>query len=273
MRRIHLTLCPIRPRQRLRSRRDIHLPQHPPEKLQTRLGLVKGHLVPGLVDAREAEVAVLAHLAVLGPADGEGHVARGREAGLVGVVERVGDGLAAEPVADVIGVAVVERHADGVVEDHFEILNEVGVGEVARDLEGVAHVVVRFRVVQVHAEGILDGGLIHIVDEVGWGSGIVVGMADIVDAATAELVVGFLDVRAALIGGLLAVELADRSRSIDLTTCCDLREATDIRHIGGEFHIVIDRLIDKLDSVGIVLGELRVVRRLCVQIEDSIADT
>jgi hypothetical protein len=68
--------------------------------------LIVRNFVTGLVDAEEAQIAVLTHFAVFGAVDGEGFVARGGEFGAVGVVEGEGDCLAAEPVADVIGVTV-----------------------------------------------------------------------------------------------------------------------------------------------------------------------
>jgi hypothetical protein len=58
------------------------------EEGQGRLGLVVGDLVPALVDAREAEVAVLPALAVLDAVNDEGRVARRRELGAVRVVQR-----------------------------------------------------------------------------------------------------------------------------------------------------------------------------------------
>ena len=60
-----------------------------------------------LVDAEEGQVSVLTHFAVFGAVDGEWLVAGGGEFGAVGVVQSEGDGLAAEPVADVVGVAGV----------------------------------------------------------------------------------------------------------------------------------------------------------------------
>jgi hypothetical protein len=69
------------------------------------LRLIVRDFVTSLVDAEEAQVAILAHFAILGAVDGEGFVAGCGEFGAVGVVEGEGDCLAAEPVADVIGVA------------------------------------------------------------------------------------------------------------------------------------------------------------------------
>jgi len=84
---------------------DIPVIESAVEHGESGLGLVVRYLVTGLVDAEEAEVAVLAHFAVFGAVDGEGLVARGGEFGAVGVVEGQRDCLAAEPVADVVGVA------------------------------------------------------------------------------------------------------------------------------------------------------------------------
>ena len=87
--------------------------------------------MPALVHAQEAKIAVLPHLAVLGAVDGERGVACSGEFGGVGIVDGERNGLAAEPVANVIGVAVVEGHADAGVEERFEVCDEVGVDEVA----------------------------------------------------------------------------------------------------------------------------------------------
>lgn len=70
----------------------------------------------------------------------ERRVIGGAEFCAVGVVDGEGDSLAAKPVADVVGVTVEQGYADGVVEDHLEIREEVGVGEVAGLLKGVVDV-------------------------------------------------------------------------------------------------------------------------------------
>jgi hypothetical protein len=114
--------------------------------------------VAGLVDAEEADcedfvsscvifsvncslgerrrtVSVLPDLAVLRSIDGEGLVAGGGELFGVRVVERERDGFAAEPVADVVCVAVEEVDAKALVEQVLEVLAEVRVDEVAGVLE------------------------------------------------------------------------------------------------------------------------------------------
>jgi hypothetical protein len=64
--------------------------------------LIVGHLVAGLVDPSEAEIAVFARLAVLDAVDDHGGVACGAEFVGAGEVGGEADGFAAEPVADVV---------------------------------------------------------------------------------------------------------------------------------------------------------------------------
>jgi hypothetical protein len=87
------------------------------EMLQTSLGLVIRHLVPRLIYSRETEVSILPYLAVLDAVDDEGRVASGVEGGFVGVVDGEGYSFAAEPVADIVCVAVEEGNANAVAED------------------------------------------------------------------------------------------------------------------------------------------------------------
>lgn len=70
------------------------------------LRLVIRHLVSGFVNAEETQVAILADLSVLSAVDGEGLVAGCSEFLAVGVVQGKRNGLATEPVADVVGITV-----------------------------------------------------------------------------------------------------------------------------------------------------------------------
>ena len=96
----------------------------------------------GLVDAGEAEVSGLAHLAVLDAVDNHGDVAGGAEGVLVGIVGLERDRLATVPVADVVCVAVDERDGDAGFEDVLEFAEEGGVDEVAGLLEGPVDVII-----------------------------------------------------------------------------------------------------------------------------------
>ena len=98
MRRLRVATSPVRPRQRLTPITNHQIPQHPPEDLECSNGLVVRNLVPRLVDAQEAKVAILAHLAVLGAVNDEGFVACSSEFVGVRVVDSEGDGFAAEPL-------------------------------------------------------------------------------------------------------------------------------------------------------------------------------
>ena len=122
------------------ARRHVHVPEHAAEGGKRAHGLVKGHFVARFVHPQEAEVAVLAHLAELGSVDDEGRVARGAELGRVDVIHLEGDRLAAEPIADVVCVAIDQRHTDRIVENRFEICEEIWINEVARLLECIVNV-------------------------------------------------------------------------------------------------------------------------------------
>ena len=97
------------------------------------------------------------------------------------VIECEGDGLPAEPVAGEVGIAGVEGDADGVVKDHFEVGNEVGVGEITTLLEGVGDVLANCGsggIVEVDAEGILDIGEVEVLCEIVWRCGVCERVAD-----------------------------------------------------------------------------------------------
>lgn len=84
---------------------------------------------------RRLTVSVLPDFTILRSVDREGLVSGGGELFGVRVVELERDGFAAEPVADVVGVAVEEVDAKTLVEQVLEVLAEVGVDEVACVLE------------------------------------------------------------------------------------------------------------------------------------------
>lgn len=87
------------------------------------------------------------------------------------MVRGEGDGFAAEPVADVVCVAVDEGDTDGEVEGFFEVVDEVGPDEVAGLLEGVVDSLVGGCVVEVYADGFFDRVLFEVLAVVGWGIG------------------------------------------------------------------------------------------------------
>lgn len=228
--------------------------------------------MPRLVHSQERKVAVLPHLAVLDAARHEGHVAGGGELRFMRVVHGEGDGLAAEPVADVVGVAVDERDAHAVVEDVLEVGDELRVDEVARVGEArVDQTRGRRRVIKVHAEGLLRAGLVEVIDKVSGRGGIFVRMADIVDAATTEGVVGPFDevptdVRRGGAGGL-AVD----GGAVGLGAVGDVVGAAAGDGV-GEFHEVVDGVVDGFDAVGVVDGEFGVVGGLDGFVDDAVDD-
>ena len=131
------------------------------EQRQRRFRLVKRHLVPCLVDAREAEIARLARFTQFLAVDSHGRVPCGAEGIRVGVVDLQRDGLAAEPVANVVGVTVVEGYRDAGVEDVREVRKKAVVDEVACLLERPVGVFIGVCVVEVDLRRLVlieDGG-------------------------------------------------------------------------------------------------------------------
>lgn len=136
------------------------------EELQRRDRLIIGDLVTGLVHASEGKVTILAGLAILDAVDHHWSVTGGTELLSMCVVHREGNGLATEPVADVVGVTVDEGHADGQLEDLLQIFEEIGPDEVAGLLEGVVYIVVRLSVIDVHPDGVHHRVFLEVVDVV-----------------------------------------------------------------------------------------------------------
>ena len=83
----------------------------------------------------------------------------------------------------------------------------------------------------------------------------------LVDAAAAVHVVRRFHVSSALVGCLEAVLLADVCGSVDLLALSAEIE-TAAYHVACEFHVLINCIIDRFDSVGVVYGEFRVIGRL-----------
>ena len=131
------------------------------------------------VDPGEREVAELSHLAVFDTIDGQWLVSGGGELSLVCVINSQGDCLATKPVADVIGIAIVQAHSYAIVQEHFEVLNEVWVHEVASALELPVNVRVRVRVVAIHTDGILHCCLVEVLLEIRWWRRVVKRMPDV----------------------------------------------------------------------------------------------
>lgn len=136
--------------------------------------------MPGLVHSQKTEIPVLSHFAVLGPINNKRDVPRIRKLLGVSILNFIRDGFAAKPVTDIVGVAIDERHADAVVENHFELVEEVGICKVTCFLKGVVNIVVRLRVIEINAESLLYIGQIEEVVKIFWGGWILIGMTDII---------------------------------------------------------------------------------------------
>ncbi len=130
------------------------------------------------IDSHEAVITVLSHFAILSSVNNERCVACCAEFCGVSVIKLEGHGLPAKPVADVVSVTMIHCYANRVVENHFEVCEEVWVREVARFLKGVINIVVGFCVIQIDTKGSLGGSQVEVVDEVSWWRGIFIRVAD-----------------------------------------------------------------------------------------------
>ena len=158
--------------------RYVHVAKHTAEHSQRSKRLIKGNFVACFIDSHEAVITVLSHFAILSSVNNEGCIACSAEFCGVRVIKLEGYGLPAKPVADVVSVTMIHCYANGVVENHFEVCEEVWVREVARFLKGVINIVVGFCVIQIDTKGGLARCEVQVVDKVSWGCGVFVRVAD-----------------------------------------------------------------------------------------------
>lgn len=136
--------------------------------------------MPGLIHSQKTEIPVLSHFAVLGSINDKRDVTSLREFLGVSVPNFIRDGFASKPVTDIVGIAIDERHANTVVENPFELVEEVGICKVTGFLKGVVNIAIRCRVIEINAESLLNIGQIQEVGKIFWGGWILVGMTDII---------------------------------------------------------------------------------------------
>lgn len=269
MRRIRASTCRQIRRQRHHPIRQIEVVDSAVEEGQRCQRLIIRNLMSRFVDPHEREIAVLADLAIFGSVDSEGRVARGAELCGVGVVESKGNGLTAEPIADVICVSVVHTHAQTGGEQHLDVFKEIRVNEIASLLECVVDVVVAGRIVEVHTQRILNVCLVEIIWEIRWRGWVVVWVTNIIDTPITVRVVWSLDVVAAHILRFCAYSLAGGCRAVSIAAVFNLLETTVV-HVASELHVVVDCIVDSFDAVCVVVRKFRIVWRLNIFIDDAI---
>ena len=93
----------------------------------------------------------------------------------------------------------------------------------------------------------------------------------LIDTATAIHIIWGLNVGPALICGLETILHSHVGRPVDLfALSTQIKTATN--HITSKFHVLVDGIIDRLDAVSIVYGELGIVRRLNTFADNTISD-
>lgn len=93
-------------------------------------------------------------------------------------------------------------------------------------------------------------------------------MADVINSATGELIVWSLDIVSAHTRGFGADGVVSKGCPVGLSAVIDLVEAA-VRHEAGEFHVVVDGVVDGLDAICVVNGELWVKWSLDIFIDNT----
>lgn len=242
------------------------------EVLQRSRRLVVWNFMPSFVDPRKAEVAIFAHLAVLNAVNKERAVAGSVEGSLIGVIDCKRNCFAAEPVANIVSIAVEECNADAVAENFREVSDErvdkvTGGGKAREDWRRA-----RGCVVDIDTKGVLGRCKVKEIQEVIRRGGIIVGVTDVIDTAVAEAVVGPFDEPSAQTHGLGAGELALVSASVRLLAVLDLIIAS-LWEVECLLCESVYCVVVCLDAVSVIDSELRVVRTLNLLIDNTVDDT
>ncbi len=203
----------------------------------------------------------------------------------MGIVHSERNSLTTEPITNIVGIAVDHSDADRIVENSFEIDEEVGIDEVTGLLEGIRDVNIGLGIIEVYAEGSLDRGKIKVVHEISGRGGVFVWMADaecllaqivslggtlvLIDTTIAIRIIRRFDIGPALIRSLETVLLSNVGRPIHLFALGTKVEAA-ANHVARELHILIDRIVHSFDPVCIVDSKFRIVRSLDALRYDSI---
>lgn len=160
------------------SSSQIPIAQNTLEHLQTRLGLIKWHFMPRLVNPHEAEFTILSHFAIFGSVHHEGSIAGLAKFMAVCVVDGERDGLATKPIANEIGVTIEERDADSFVEKVLEVFHKVRINKVAGFLEGIVYIGIGFCVIQLDTQRLLNVRKVQVLLKIGWGCGVLIWVTD-----------------------------------------------------------------------------------------------
>ena len=109
----------------------------------------------------------------------------------------------------------------------------------------------------------------HNLEHTRWRRWIIEWMADVVDSASAIVIVRTFDVVTTHVLCLGADRLIGKRRSVGLVAELDLLQ-TAIMHVQGELHIVVDCVVYRFDSVRVVIRKFWIVGRLDHFVDDSV---
>lgn len=157
----------------------------------------------------------------------------------------------------------------------LDILQEAVVNKVSGGLECIVDVIVGLCVIETDTKSVLNFSKVQEIGKVLRRSRVIAWMSDIVCSASREAVVGALYVVSAHVLCLGAESLGGKVvlTSLSGLTAVVNQVKTSIGHGQSEFHVVVDSVVDSLDTVCVVDSKFGVVRGLNHLIDDSVSDT
>jgi hypothetical protein len=170
---------------------------------------------------------------------------------------------------------VEQADTETLSEKTLEILQETVVNKVSCGLEGIVDIIVGLRVVYTNTQSILDFSHVEEIGEVLGRSRVILRVSDIIGTTARIAVVRTFDIVSAHILCFGADGLGGKvilTSLSSLTTAVDQIEASSA-HVQSELHVVVDSVVDSLNTVGVVDGELRVVRGLNSLVNDTVSNT
>jgi hypothetical protein len=170
---------------------------------------------------------------------------------------------------------VEQADTETLSEKTLKILQETVVNKVSCGLESIVDIIVGLGVVDANTQSILDFSHVEEIGEVLGRSRVILRVSDIIGTTAGVAVVRTFDIVSAHIlcfgayclgGEVVLTSLSGLAAAID-------QIETSAAHVQGELHIVVDSIVDSLDTVCVVDGKLRVVRSLDSLVNDTVSDT
>lgn len=84
-----------------------------------------------IVNPHEAKISLLPHGTIFGPTHYKGRISSSPELVCMGIVDSETDGLASEPIADVVSITIIQHNSHAFLKQGLQFLERVGVNDVS----------------------------------------------------------------------------------------------------------------------------------------------